>query len=430
MIAETFMLLSLTLLGATQAQLDQAIPEGTTVAFELEAKIQSCNCSMMCDTEYKDPILFTQRNGKFQVINPFSEPEDIGRPVLYDGKVEGGKFVGHREDVYTVNYLGLLHVENHFRSEILQGGMKVRGELKVNVFAEPANEEGRAIHEEFSKLYSVPCNMEVAFTGTRTQPLEIDIDKRVKIWDLLKTHVDRLMMRNPHGSLEPLEEGLAMEGDHHPAFLWRKARALFLTGEHEPTDAVDKRVQIFEEGIETARKALAIDPNNGNASFFLSANLGRRNTTVGRLKTAFGLEEFETGCLKAIEEKASNNMFGFRVLGDSHFAMGQFYRLVPDSWFIELLLGTRGDIQKSIDHLRKAHALQPTRGDYIKELGVSLVCYGVEEESPTALEEGIAMLKKAAKAKVYAYPPELDYEQIKGLLADPESACSFSRDQL
>jgi len=52
------------------------------------------------------------------------------------------------------------------------------------------------------------------------------------------------------------------------------------------------------------------------------------------------------------------------------------YRLVPDSFIVQMLAGTRGGLDKSRGHLEKANRCAPGRIGTMKELGVTQICKG------------------------------------------------------
>ena len=398
-------------------------------SYRYHADVKVCDCVLMCQTAFNGRVIIERNGETYRIVNPFVDPEEIGIPILYEGRISEGRLVMGQDDVFTINYLGNLHVVSRLEMNAVPTDEGFKGRLHIEAYSQPVGEVDPVLYEQVRTRYSVPCRVEAEMTGEPIPALEMDVEKAIRLWGLLKQDVDNTMTRRPDQSFQPLDEGGAIPGDHHARFLWRKARACYLAGENLPTDAAEERRKLFESGIEAARKALELDPQLGEASFFLSANLGRRNTTIGRLKTFFGLEEFEAGCLKTIDNNASDNLFGFKCIGDAHYALGQFYRLVPDSWLVETLLGTRGSLDKSIAHLREAVAIQPQRGDYRKELGVSLLCKGQEASDEKLMAEGRDWLTKALDTTVYANHPERDYEHIRELLAQPEKACKYSRDQ-
>ena len=119
---------------------------------------------------------------------------------------------------------------------------------------------------------------------------------------------------------------------------------------------------------------------------------------------------------------------GHSSLANAYYALGQFYRLVPDSWFVRLLFGVRGDISKSAGMLKKAVAIEPERLEFTKELGLALICHGQEKDLPALIEEGEGYLRKVASLPVTEPSDRIDKIHAQMLLDDPSLCCGYSRD--
>ena len=94
---------------------------------------------------------------------------------------------------------------------------------------------------------------------------------------------------------------------------------------------------------------------------------------------------------------------------------------------VQVVAGTRGDLDKSHDYLQKAAASRPNI-PILKELGVTQLCLFTKNDDQAMHDKGQANLDKAL-----AMPPQnekhrIDHKHIKMLKADPKMACEYSRD--
>ncbi len=209
---------------------------------------------------------------------------------------------------------------------------------------------------------------------------------------------------------------------------WRISRSYFIIAEHLDTKDRNGRLQRLGLARSFGEKAVATDPSSGESWFFLTAARGRFATTKGIIKTIRVTGELERGFLKTLEKKPRYNFSAFNTAGDTHCGLGIYYRLVPDSWFVKTLTGSRGDIDKSIKHLRKALLYQPYRVEYNKELGVSLLCRGLKKKRQNDIEEGLSVLKSALNFPNLLKTDPVDKQHIHELIGDYKKACGYSRD--
>jgi len=222
----------------------------------------------------------------------------------------------------------------------------------------------------------------------------------------------------------------ALAGDpKNSALLWRLSRAYFEAGELIDPEDREARLEIFGRAEQYARQCMEADPSDGECYFWLGAALGRRATTKGLINSAMAGREIEASFLRTVELDVSYvSPTGHSSLANAYYALGQFYRLVPDSWFVRLLFGVRGDISKSAGMLKKAVAIEPERLEFTKELGLALICHGQEKDLPALIEEGEGYLRKVASLPVTEPSDRIDKIHAQMLLDDPSLCCGYSRD--
>lgn len=213
---------------------------------------------------------------------------------------------------------------------------------------------------------------------------------------------------------------------------WHALRFMYEIGEAIPRDnaTIDKEAH-YKTMAEYAEKGLELDPDNPHLLFGKGVALGRLGTTRGVLASLFMAKDVE-GSWKA----ALDTGFSYAAIGDAeyipcdvHQALAIYYRLVPDWWIVQVIAGTRGSIEKSVDHARKATACAPApliRST--KEQGVSEICFGQRNKDPVMVETGLATLKSARALPPRGSTDTIDLAHIEMLIADPDLACEYSRD--
>jgi hypothetical protein len=119
------------------------------------------------------------------------------------------------------------------------------------------------------------------------------------------------------------------------------------------------------------------------------------------------------------------------TLGDLYYALGMYYRVVPE-WMrhfpLKQIFGTHGDKAKSVEYQRKALAREPRRIEYMKELGVSLICHGTSYNVPEEIEEGKKLLVELQLIPTIKESEKVDMGHAKMLLEDNSLACGYQRD--
>ncbi len=217
---------------------------------------------------------------------------------------------------------------------------------------------------------------------------------------------------------------------------WRKARNEYDRIEDIPRDKKPSKDELIKRyrGIEAlAAKCTELEPNNGDCYLWKGIGMGRRGTTQGILNSLTEAAELERNFLKAVSLKPQYRSANGAAnsLGDAYNALGQFYRVVPE-WLctfpFKQIVGTCGDLAKSVAYQRKAVAREGKRIEYQKELGISLICDGQKHEKPQEVEEGKKVLNDLQSLPEFKKTDQIDKQHAKQILADPSLACGYSRD--
>jgi hypothetical protein len=217
---------------------------------------------------------------------------------------------------------------------------------------------------------------------------------------------------------------------------WRMARNAYGKIEKIPRDRKppkDELVERYNDMEKLADKCIELDEKDGNCWMYKGVAMGRRGTTQGILKTIYEVDDLEAVLLKALELKpqyrtesgAANSM------GDLNSILGQMYRALPEwtcAFPFKTLIGTCGDLDKSVELQRKAVARESARIEYHKELAVSLMCRGQAHDRPGDVEEAEKIFNDMQSMNEFKITDRIDKEHAKMILADPSLACGYSRD--
>lgn len=214
--------------------------------------------------------------------------------------------------------------------------------------------------------------------------------------------------------------------------MWRRARNIYSKGELLAEQGVpaSERLKMYEEMEGLMKAGLGKHPGHGALLHWYGTAMGRKATAKGVLSSLFMADDIEDAWLSAASAgytyRSANNTSS--LPGDVYFALGQFYRLCPDWAVVKLLTGTKGDIDKSIEWLRKGVQDSPQRLEVQKELGVSLLCKAERDDDAAAANEGRQWLEKAAALPTQKKTDEVDKRQIPVILSKASEACGYSRD--
>ena len=157
--------------------------------------------------------------------------------------------------------------------------------------------------------------------------------------------------------------------------------------------------------------------------------MGRLGTTRGVLSSLFMAKDVERDWLAVVDSGFRySSIGGEEVLpSDAYHALGIFYRLVPDWWIVQVIAGTRGDLERSIEMHEKSLQDKPVVANY-KELAASQLCLGTKKGDDALISAGLANLDKGIALPVRSELNKIDRAHCKKLRADPGLACGYSRD--
>jgi len=228
---------------------------------------------------------------------------------------------------------------------------------------------------------------------------------------------------------------LAKTNPNHPDVYWMLARNFNKMGDLVDIEANKaKKLQMYVECEKWAAKGYKKNPSLADNAFWMAVGMSQQTQVKGIAATLLSnrtlAKKIEGMFLAATKAK----QFHYReentnTISSAHLALGMFYRKVPDSTMVKILMGTKGDIDKSIEHLRKGVAMFPKNIEVNKELGVSLLCRGQKKKNPADTKEGEKYLKIVLQLTPTDSVDKIDQADAKRLLADHSLACGYSRVQ-
>ncbi|MEQ1506813.1 MAG: hypothetical protein ABMB14_31590 [Myxococcota bacterium] len=213
---------------------------------------------------------------------------------------------------------------------------------------------------------------------------------------------------------------------------WLKARFMYEIGEtFQRTDTSIDKVAWYQSMLDAAEAGLKLAPDDPHLHFARGVAMGRLGTTRGVLSSLFMAKDVESDWLLVANHPTWTyaSLGGNEVLPcDAFHALGIYYRLVPDWWIIQMIAGTRGDLDQSEAWNLRSTQCKPDEVENWKELGATRLCMGQKRNDPARVAEGVKSLNHGLTVTAVTPRQKLDRSHIQMLIADPSLACEYSRD--
>lgn len=186
---------------------------------------------------------------------------------------------------------------------------------------------------------------------------------------------------NLEAAISLLEAQLqAAPGD--PALLWRLGRSLVRQGEREA--ARKEKLALYGRAEELLRQAVALEPREAQAHYWLGLAMGRRGQTQGMLRSLFliGPLRQEMRTVLALDPKH----------GGAHHVLGSMLFEIPGF--------AGGDKKGAVRELETAAQLEPDYSPHFTALAEAYLAVGERRKAKAALEH-IAGIKHPADPGEY-----------------------------
>jgi tetratricopeptide (TPR) repeat protein len=248
-----------------------------------------------------------------------------------------------------------------------------------------------------------------------------------QLWELALSLEDR----GEHEKAASVYESIVPHVQGSAAAHWRLARLHWLIGDGMPDNetADSPAFEQYRQAEDWARRGLEIDERCAECMLWLYAALGRITVSEGVLSGVKYARTMSSMLDDGIALKPTyrDNEFN-STLGNLYYARAIFNRMVPDWWWLKLLVGVRGDKDQALEDIGLALALNGERIDYQVEKGAVLICIGTTRSREERVEEGRAALRAAQSFQRRFETDELDLLLAQQMIEQPEKACGFTRE--
>ncbi len=210
---------------------------------------------------------------------------------------------------------------------------------------------------------------------------------------------------------------------------WLMAKNIFFRTEVMDTSAKQIKGKLLDEGVAWAKECVDLDPKDINCQLHYGTLVGRSSTNAGIFNTLSKGAVVEGAWLRAVSTGQHYRFPSANTsLGATYYGLGIYYRLVPDSWWLDLFFGIRGDIDRSIKYLQRALGTKTDQVELYTELAAANLCKFDREDSVNAKEAADRWLKGCLKLKPKDPLNEISQKDCIRLQKDPDLGCGYSRD--
>jgi tetratricopeptide (TPR) repeat protein len=218
----------------------------------------------------------------------------------------------------------------------------------------------------------------------------------------------------------------------HPnvsAAYWRAARCHWRIADVAQDMPRDDRLLRFERARRLSEAGAQLDPSCAECLLWEFGSLGRLSIIHGVLWGARHGREMADLLDRGIELNPTSPADRENgTLGNLHYATAVFYRTAPEWFWLEWIIGVKGDLERALAAVCSVLEQNPTRVDYRIELGTILLCLGERRGDLARTEAGLAAMREAVALPPVLESDPIDQHYARLLLEQPAKACNWSRD--
>jgi tetratricopeptide (TPR) repeat protein len=208
---------------------------------------------------------------------------------------------------------------------------------------------------------------------------------------------------------------------------WMMARNYFNIGETLPGTKEKEKLDWYIKCEETARKGAEKNPNVAENYFYTAVGMSQEALVRGIARSLGKAKEIEKYYQKTLDMHPTYHTATDSTEANANFALCQFYRKVPESSIMKILFGTKGDMDKAVTHCAAAVKILPDQIEYVKEMGVVLICRGNRRNNNNDVEVGKRWLAKTQTMNAKTTIDKIDQQDSQKVMKDPKLACGYSR---
>ncbi len=187
-------------------------------------------------------------------------------------------------------------------------------------------------------------------------------------------YAERADLAKAKAALAKLEEALAAKEDVYSVY-WRMSRLSYWIGDHTPNKDVKK--QIFLQGVDYAKKAIALGPDKADGHFWLGVCYGVYGDAKGVLKSLSLVKPIKAEMRRVLEIDPAYDR------GGADRVLGRVFHEVPR------IAG--GSEKTSLEHLLKAVEYGPRVGLNLLYLADTYISLDRFEDARKTLEALLAL---------------------------------------
>jgi len=258
------------------------------------------------------------------------------------------------------------------------------------------------------KKISVACLLFLAFMATGLNLFAQTAQERITQGD------DYYAKFDDAKALEEYLAALQLEPQNFEA-LWRASRSLVDVA--DVMDTADKaskgkQMKMYIDAERYARQAVAINPNDSQSYFLISAAIGKKVLTQGKKEQINASKEVKKVIDKAIELDPNNDL--------AYHALGRWHRRLAEiggaqRFFGGIIYGSipKGTYEESEKALKKAVEIKPDYGNHHLELGRTYLSLKKKDLAAEEFQKCIDSPISTSQCEMYKKEAEDELAKLK-----------------
>lgn len=209
--------------------------------------------------------------------------------------------------------------------------------------------------------------------------------------------------------------------------LWMVADAAFQLGASYSSEKdLPYARSVFVRGQKSAEKCIQMKADHPICQLFLGAMIGKIASIDGIFSSLKKAKLVEKLWLDVVNSKY-NHRFGetASLQGNARYALGMFYRLVPDFFLMKWLFDVKGDIKKSVKYHKEAIAVDPPNPCSKIMLAAAMLCSVKGDTTEADGQEGLKHLRDARQMAAKSMVAKACQNDTTRLEKEPGKACGY-----